>query len=94
MSQRKIDKIFKELSDVLGIPEVILVVGYDKDDMDHDYIQGRVMKTCRKENLKLNTDQCHFRYMSIPYIWVIVSRCEIQPDPHKLLTLIELPYLN
>ena len=34
MFQREVDSIFKDLPDVFGIPDDILVVGYDKDGKD------------------------------------------------------------
>ena len=60
--QRKIDNLFKELSNVFEIADDILVVGYDDDGMDHDYTLRRVLLICWKVNLKLNKDECHFRY--------------------------------
>ena len=36
--QRKIDEIFKELPNVFGIADDILVVGYNKDNTGHDAI--------------------------------------------------------
>ena len=36
MSQRKVDEIFKELPNVFGIADDILVRGYDNDSEDHD----------------------------------------------------------
>ena len=36
MFQQKIDEIFKDLPNVLGIAGDILVVGYDSDGKDHD----------------------------------------------------------
>ena len=36
MYQRKIDEIFKDLPNVFGTAEDILVVGYDVDGKDHD----------------------------------------------------------
>ena len=36
MFQRKIDKIFKDLPNVSGIMDDILVVGYEVDGKDHD----------------------------------------------------------
>ena len=36
MFQRKVDKIFKNLSNVFGIADDILVIGYDIDGKDHD----------------------------------------------------------
>ena len=36
MFQWKIDEIFKDLPNVFGIADDILVVGYDSDGKDHD----------------------------------------------------------
>ena len=36
MFQRKIEEIFKELPNVFGIADDILVVGYDRNGKDHD----------------------------------------------------------
>ena len=36
MSQRKVDKIFKNLPNAFGITDDILVVAYDSDSKDHD----------------------------------------------------------
>ena len=35
MVQQKIDKIFKDLHNVFGIADDILVIGYDVDGKDH-----------------------------------------------------------
>ena len=35
-SKEKIDEIFKDLPNVFGITDDILVVGYDADGKDHD----------------------------------------------------------
>ena len=49
MFQGRIGKIFKELSNVFGIAEVILVVGYDQDGADLDTTLSRVLNICRKK---------------------------------------------
>ena len=36
MFQWKIDEIFNDMPNVFGITDDILVIGYDKDDADHD----------------------------------------------------------
>ena len=36
MLQRTIDKIFKDLPNIFGITDDILVVGYDRDGKDHN----------------------------------------------------------
>ena len=52
MFQTKIYKIFKDLPNVFGIADDILVVGYEADGKDHDKILQRVLKMCRQVNQK------------------------------------------
>ena len=44
MFLRKIDKIFKELPNLFGIADDILVVGYEVDGEDHDETLQRVLQ--------------------------------------------------
>ena len=59
MFQRKIDEIFKDMPNVFGIADDILVVGYEADGRDHDETVQRVLQRYRQVNL--NKDKCHFR---------------------------------
>ena len=43
----KIDKLFKDLPNVFGTADDILVVGYDDDGKDHDEIIQKVLQICR-----------------------------------------------
>ena len=45
-----------------------LTVGYDNNGSDHDRTLGRWLQICRKRNLKLNKDECHFRCTSVPFL--------------------------
>ena len=74
--QRKIDKIIKELQNVFGTVDNILVVGYDDGGRDHDNILHRVLLICRKVNLK-----CSFRYLSVQYKGEIIFSYGVRPDP-------------
>ena len=65
MFQCKIDEIFNDMPNVFGIADDILVIGYDKDRMDHDEAVYNVQ--FQDVNLKLNKDKCHFRCMSISF---------------------------
>ena len=47
MFQRKIDEIFKNIPNVFGIADDILVAGYDTDDKYHDKTVQRVLQKCR-----------------------------------------------
>ena len=54
-------KKFKDLPNIFGVANDILVVGYYRDGKDHDDKLQRVLQICRQVNLKLNKDKCHFR---------------------------------
>ena len=43
MFQWKIDEIFKDLPNVFGITDDILIVGYDNDDKNHDNTLWKVL---------------------------------------------------
>ena len=81
MFQCKIDEIFNDMPNVFGIADDILVIGYDKDRMDHNKAVHNVLRQCHEVNLKLNKDKCHFRCTSIPFFSEVVSREGIHPDP-------------
>ena len=49
---QKIDEMFQDLSNVFGIADGILIVGYDTDGRDHDRTLRHVMQICQWENLK------------------------------------------
>ena len=74
MFQCKIDEILKDLPDVFGIADDILVVGYDSNGRDHDVTLWQVLQICRNVNLKLNKGKCHFRCSSVPSFWEVISR--------------------
>ena len=55
MFQHKIDEIFKDLPNVFGIADDILVVRYDSDGKDHDKTLWWVLKICRNVNLNFTS---------------------------------------
>ena len=67
MFQHKIDEIFNDMSNVFGIVDDILVIGYDENWTDHDAVVHKVLQRCKEVNLKLNKEKCHFRCTSIPF---------------------------
>ena len=42
-------------------------------------------------NIKLNEAKCHFRYTSGSVFDEVISRHGVQPDPHKLKVLTDMP---
>ena len=87
MFQRKTDDIFKDLRNVLGIEDDILVVGYDCDGKDHDDTLQNYYKHADRVKLKLNKDKCHFRCTSVPFFSEAISRHGINPDQCKFKAL-------
>ena len=82
MIQCKINEIFKELPNVFGIADNILIVGYNADGKGCDRMLTQVIQIYHKENFKLNKGKCHFRYMRVPSIGEIISRCCMHLGPH------------
>ena len=64
--QKKIDKLFNGLPNVVGIAD-ILIVGINELGRDHDEAVNQILKICRKASLKHNSDKWHFRCTSFPY---------------------------
>ena len=83
MFKHKIDEIFNDMPNVIGIADDILVIGYDENLANHDEAVYNVLRQCQEVILKLNKEKCHFRCMSIPFFGEVVSREAIQPDPQK-----------
>ena len=51
MLSAKIDEIFKDLPNVIGIADDILIEGHDADERDHDRTLGQVVQICLHEGL-------------------------------------------
>ena len=94
MFQRKIDDIFNDMPNVFGIVDDILVVGYEDDGRDHNETAQKVPQRCRKVNLKLNKDRCHFRCTSVLFFEEVILQNGVKPDPQKIKVLMEMPPLN
>ena len=67
------------------------MIGYNKDETDHNEAVYKVLKWCQDVNLKLNKDKCHFTCTSIPFFAEVVSVQGIEPDLQKVRALTEMP---
>ena len=91
MFQRKINEIFKDIPNVFGIVDDILVGWYEADGKDHDKTVHRVLQRCRQVNVKLDKEKCHFRCTSVPFFGEIISQNGVQQDTQKIKALVEIP---
>ena len=58
--QQQIDEIiFKDMQNIFGIADDILIVGYDENGCDHDTTWRQVMQICKKEKFKRKMFQVH-----------------------------------
>ena len=84
-------QILKDLPNIFGIADDILVVGFDSDGKDHNYILWKLLQICIQVNLKLNKDECHYRCTSILFFDGGIFRHGEQPNPWKMKVLAEMP---
>ena len=61
MFQKKIDKLFNDISNVFDIADDNSNCRFDADSRDHDVSSEQVLCKCRQANLKLNKEKCLFR---------------------------------
>ena len=78
------------MRNIFGIADDILVIGYYKDEADHEEAVYKVLKQSQDVNLKLNKEKCHFRCMSIPFFQEVVSGHGVQPNPQMVRALTEI----
>ena len=84
------NEIFKDIPNVFGIADDILVAGYEADGKDYDETVWRVLQRSRPVNLKLNNDKCHFRFTSGPFFGEIILQHGVKPEPQKIKALMEM----
>ena len=80
--QFKIDKIFQDIPQCVGIADDIVIFGYT--DHDHDITLYSVLDRARKVGMKFNPDKCAFKRDSISFCGVMLSAEGVKPDPRKI----------
>ena len=64
---------FPKLFSSLVIVYDILIVGHNDGGTNHDIKLCRFLQICKKVNLKVNKDKCHFRCICVLFFGVIIS---------------------
>ena len=85
--QFKIDEIFEDISQCVGIADNIVIFGYD----DHDQTLYTVLDRACKVGMKFNPDKCVFKKDSISFYGVTLSADGVKPDPRKIDAIKNLP---
>ena len=80
--QHKLDEILRDIPNVAGIADDILVFG--SSDIEHDQAFINMLETCRKNNIGLNSEKLQFKQEKINFYGHTLTEKGIQPAEHKL----------
>ena len=80
--QRKLDEILRDIPNVAGIADDILVFG--SSDIEHDQSFINMLETCRKNNVGLNSEKLQFKQEKINFYGHTLTQKGIQPAEDKL----------
>ena len=80
--QLKIDEIFEDISQCVGIAGDIVIFGYDNHDQDKTLYS--VLDRAHKVRMKFTPDKCAFKRESISFYGVMLSTDGVKPDPRKI----------
>ena len=86
MYQFKIDEIFEDISQCVGIADNIVIFGYDDDKTLYS-----VLDRAHKVGMKFNPDKCAFKRDSTSFYGVMLSTDGVKPDPRKIDAIKNLP---
>ena len=87
--QYKVDKIFKDIPQCVGIADDIVIFGYG--DHDHDATLYSVLDRAHDVGMRFNPDKCIFKQDSISFDGVTLSSEGVKPDPRKIAAIRNLP---
>ena len=80
--QFKIDEIFEDIPQCVGIADNIIICSYNHQD--HDSTLYSVPNRACKVGMKFNPDKCIFKQDNISFYGVMLSADGVKPDPRKI----------
>ena len=83
MFQWKIDKIFKDFFNLIGITDDIVILDYDAECKDCDGTLRSIMQICHQEN----KNKCHFKCLKVSFCGKIIPRCGVEPEAQSCVWL-------
>ena len=85
--QYKVDEIFQDTPQCVGIADDIGIFGYT----DHDATLYSILDRTHDVAMKFNPDKCAFKRDSISFYGVTLSAEGVKPDPRKIEGIRNLP---
>ena len=83
--QRRLDEVYKDIPNVMGIADDIVVCG--STESEHDQAFCEMLKATRKHNVSLNSEKLQFKQTQVDFYGHILSENGIQPAREKLETI-------
>ena len=85
MFQRKLDDIYRDIPNVTGIADDILVYGATQEE--HDTALRRMLEATKENNVSLNSEKLQFRKTSVEFYGHTLTSEGIKPATEKLDTI-------
>ena len=80
--QYSLDEILKDISNVAGIADDILIFG--SSDIEHDLSFINMVEACRLNNVALNSEKLQFKQEKINFYGHALTERGLQPAEDKL----------
>ena len=87
--QYKVDEIFQDIPQCVGIPDDIVIFGYG--DNDHDETLYSILDRARDVGMHFNPEKYIFKQDSISFYRVTLSSEGVRPNPKKIEPIKNLP---
>ena len=88
--QQKLDSIFLNLENVMIITDDIMVIGYQKDEQDHDKAFTQLLGTAKKNTIKLNFDKIHYEQKEVKFFGETYTTQGHKPSHTKVKAITEV----
>lgn len=80
--QRKLNEVYKDIPNVTGIADDILVVGETQEEHDEAFL--KMLKASRANNIGLNSEKLQFKQESVEFYGHTFSENGVQPSARKM----------
>ena len=80
--QRKLDEVYRDIPNVMGIADDIIVCG--SSEQEHDKAFTEMLKATRKHNVSLNSEKLQFKQSQVDFYGHTLTEEGVQPAKEKL----------
>ena len=80
--QRKLDEVYKDVPNIMGIADDIMVCG--STESEHDQAFCKTLEATRKHNVSLNSEKLQFKQTEVDFFGHVLTENGIQPAREKL----------